>query len=131
MKVLPERPLKVTDSVSIVTVSPFCQPVASTTVIEVLEGVIFPPVEVVAGVLAAPYIRKLPPLLIVRLYWPADVQLERIRVAELALIGLACVPISNVPPGFTVILPPTNVMVLEVVRLNFRVPLIVVVLAEL
>src|SRR5438067_85306 len=39
------------------------------------------------------------------------------------------VPMSNVPPALTYMLPPTRVRVLEATRLKVNVPLIVVVLA--
>src|SRR5690348_8632525 len=64
-----------------------------------------------------------------RPYWPATVPEARINVAELALIGLAEVPISSVPPAATVMFPPTSVNVLDTRRLKDKVPLIVVVLA--
>src|SRR5947207_2534480 len=45
-------------------------------------------------------------------------------------MGLACVPISRVPPALTLTFPPTMVRVLWTTRLKARIPLIVVVLAE-
>ncbi len=46
-----------------------------------------------------------------------------------AAMGLASVPMSSVPPAFTVILPPTKVRAEVTARLYRRVPLMVVVLA--
>ena len=44
-------------------------------------------------------------------------------------MGAPTVPMSKVPPALTVMFPPTNVIVLVAVRLNWSVPLMVVVLA--
>ena len=102
LKLFPDRPLMVTGSVSMVTVSPFCQPVASVTVILEVALLISPLVARVCGVLAAQYTKKLPPLLMVKLLCPVKVPDERIRLA-LMPDGMAsdAVPISNVPLGNT------------------------------
>jgi hypothetical protein len=48
-------------------------------------------------------------------------------VAEAVVIGLTDVPMSKTPPVGTVIVPPTTVSIELTVRLNFSLPLTVVV----
>jgi hypothetical protein len=80
--------------------------------------------------LADPLTVKVPPLFTISPYFPAVFPYANTKSALiLEGMGEASVPMSKVPPLFTVMLPPTKVNVLDTTRLKLKVPLIVVVLA--